>query len=884
MININIPDLTNASIQPDYTKVAEFPGFVFYHSLKEWYIIKEDLKVITYPDYSLDELNLSGSFAFLIGSNSNNIYIGQCETATLTKLQINPITAEIISLQLIDLKTDIQTILGTSQDIALTGGYIDGNNIILLITVTNDVPNIDNTPRPYIYVSTNNGINFDLCAMNISAAGQDNQVPIAITKINFNNIFYYLIINNSYETDEMYICGALVDDIINNVNPPQFIFNINTSGFTFGDSTRKHINKQLIWNHNVLYTLSDDRTKLIKLATALEAFDNYSTNIHLPSFQINTVDLVGQSVTQIESVKDNNILTASTTIHKKQDTLSDGNTPISEIITYDKYLLWDEISNNLTTANRNVLNINNYNDNDIILFGLEDIGGNVFHPYITRGGILNSDPILTTFLNDVPMSKFNTGGIHWTGEIVNPIPASWSTSIDSQWISLDEDTELIDYGINPIDYTLTLTIDLPIDVTLTGQIYYDSEVLSIFVDGVDQSLTYNSGIGISTGEAIALVLTKGQHTIDFNMRNAASPGPGNPTGLRIEWNNIDLGSFNADYNDIQVSTINDRIYVLLESTAWVIQLSTLDLLAAIDLHAGELPGGPHPSPTGVDLTNDIPQKWKWLIDPFNQVFVYNKQHDTSLTTLDDKYFYLWLIDETNPSFHLMFDAPLLEVTTRTHSHYFFDNNNLPYAIVSSRAALNLGSIISTDLFRIANLALSSQYVSLGVTVSPNKIFQDHWIANTELYITESDEPNFITPLSDIKVYKNDTPNDYISGTFIAVQDLLGLVNITSQPIGYNIVSRDNFGTAHKFHQIFGDYNANNIISNTNFYKDDYTNLTTSLGNTYNLSYNLVWALSNEDILAISVDLPKYWTYYLTYNRVSSRYRLLRARAVFYPDS
>ena len=885
MININIPDIQNANIQPDYTKCAKFPGFVFYHALKESYIIFNDSTVINVVDSLLNSFNLPGGFTFLVGNNNSNIFLAQPETSKLLKLQVNPNTAEFISSDVFDAEAEIQlTYPGRSSTI--TGGLIEGNTVILLLAITEGTGG-DISHKPFMLYSVDNGGTYTLLEMPTSAIVNNYLTPTGIVKINFYDIYYYLVLLNGYDTDNLYFYVVEEDELLINNQPPVHMQTF-PAGFTFGVNNKKHINRQLIWNHNVLYTPSDDRTKLISFKSAINSFGPYTSIYPIPDFEFSSNDQVGLTVTQIQQAPDNTILTPSLKTYLKQDTLSNGATPGFIETNFDSFLLWDEISN-FTGVNSSVVNLASYTDDEYVTLNVRNNGG-TFEPYIEKRN--NNTVNQTINLYSVPLNRFNTGGIHWTGEEVDStsIPSWHPNDTNASWISHDEDTNIIDYGGVDFDYILQLTIDLPIATTITGTVYYDDEIQDILIDGLSQSLIFNTPGIAGTGEAISLNLPEGPSVVTFQMRNTAAVNP-NPTGLKIIWDDITLPSTAVAHSDLFVDVEEDRLYVSLEPFAWVVELSTGEILSCMDILAAELPGGPFLIPSGVDQTAGTPIKWKWLKE-FNDVYLYNEYHDTTYSTLTSKVFYNWRINPNDPSYHTMFSAFTLDVTTCTHLHYFFSITNELHGILSSRTASVLTNNFRSIQYRIGGLANFAQTTSDAVTAGPF-VTRDVIVGNDgKVYLSKSDEPsNFTDPNSNLFVYINNNGPDIDNGSYTIIIDE-GSQAYTydtfeqwaSQPVGYTSVNPNNFDNMGKLVLIDGDFQSSTVINTTRFRKDTFSNLVTQFGNSINISRNLIFNNLEEDIILGKQNISKHWTYFLTYNNITSSYRIIRARSVYYPTT
>lgn len=897
MINVNIPRTTTASFQPDYTRTAEYPGFVFYHSLKEWYFIYSDTNIQVYPDRLLDELDLQGAFSFLIGNNTNNIFIGQCETATLAKLQINPNTGQQVAYTSIDLKSIVQAQLGTSQDVILTSGYVNGTTVILTLAVSlNDAGGLTN-PQPYIIVSTDNGGTWDARPMTLGTPTED-QIPVGITRINFYDTYYIVSLVRSYTLDNLYMYIGSEEDILNSSDTLYYHQTVSVALSTFNTDRRIHINRRLNWNHNCLQFLNDDRTRVIKGLTHLHAQQDapYTTPYPIPDFEfVFDPAPTGQSFTQIEPVPDSELFSFYTGIYTKQDTVSNGATANLLPQYYEKGIVWNLISDDLVASGTSIIDIRALN-NDVILFGL--VQGPTVLPFVSRGGLVNNNPNITTSLETIPMDRFNTGGQHWNGEIVNPLPTIWApNNATSQWISVDADTDLIDYGANDFDYSLTFSVDLPEDLDLTGQIYYDDEVLDIIVDGVSTGNNLTA-TAVTTSLPISLTLTRGPHNIVFNMRNAANPGAGNPTGLRIEWDPITVGiaateapTFEADFTDMFVDEAQDRLYLSLGRSAWVLELSTLTIISYLDLHAEPLVFSP-PFPPGYDpliitgVTDDthIPIKWKWLKN-FNDVYIYNSYHEDTYTNTDSKEFYMWVIDDEDPSYHTMFSAFDLARTIIAKIQYFYSLNNELHMV----RYFTDGVINVTRQSRLSGLAQFNQVQQDEIPVGPIDFSDVYVDKEGAVYVTESAEPSYTAPQNTLFIYKNDNGADIDNGTYlIEIDDQSDPFDaddanyITYTPAGHPSVVPDYWGKSLVYTEVPGDYTSS-VFLNSRYFRDDSNNKNFFYRHVANFSSRNNINITNEAFLKADTDPQRHWTYFLTYDDVNSKNRLYRARALYYPE-
>ena len=333
----------------------------------------------------------------------------------------------------------------------------------------------------------------------------------------------------------------------------------------------------------------------------------------------------------------------------------------------------------------------------------------------------------------------------------------------------------------------------------------------------------------------------------------------------------------------------DRLYISLEPYAWILELSTLDIIAVIDLLAEELPGGPFLIPTGVDQTAGKPIKWKWIKE-FNDVYIYNEYHDTTYTTVDDKFFYTWKIDPLDPSYHEMYSAFDLDVTTCTHLHYFFALNNELHGILSSRtSAVVANNNFRSIQYRISGLANFVQVTSNPVTAGPF-VTQDVFVANDgKVYLSKSNEPtNYADPNSVLFVYVNENSGDLSAGSYTIVIDGLGapfnydtFEQFTSQPTGYTTQSLTNFDKIGKLVWIPGDYDGYSIINSTAFRNNEFDTHSIQFGNTTFNQQRLVFNNTDEDFVIGKVGQTERWTYFVLYNNVNSNYRLVRTRTVFY---
>jgi len=902
MININIPRTSTASFQPDYTKAAEFPGFTFYHSLKEWYFIYEQNNIKSFPDKLLDDLNLKGTFSFLIGSNSNNIFIGQCETASLAKLQIDPNTGEQISFEIINIKSIIQQQVSSTQDVLLTGGYVKDNTLVLIGALSQDETSNLTNPTPIIIISQDNGGTWEARNM-ISTPLTTSQIPIGITRINFYDTYYYTCLVRSYETNESYFYIGSEEEVL--TNNDTLYYHQTVSGAlspTFNTDRRLSINVQLHWNHNSLHFLNDDRRTYLIATTHLHKKEtNYQSPYPIPDFEFVQNTLTSSSYTQIESIRDNSTFNNFSQVYKKLDTISNGASSESNIQSYAKGLVWDELSSDFANTTEAVLDFKVLND-EIIKLTLENSDGGLPEISVSRQSLPDLNVISTNSIEVIPMSRFNTGGIHWgTSEVVNPLPSNWApNSIDSQWISIDADTNLIDYGPNDFDYPLTLSIELPEDVTLSGQVFYADEILDIIVDGVSTSNSYSAN-GLN-GLPISLNLSRGVHTVTFNMRKIGASGSSNPTGLRLEWSPIRVGEattesldIEANYTDILLDIDSDRLYVSLGRGAWVLEYTSLKVISYIDLHAEPLvfnpPFPPNYDPlviTGVTDNTHVPTRWKWLKN-FNDVYIYNSFHEDTFSSNDSKEFYMWVVDEEDPSYHTMFSAFSLTPSTIMKLEYFYDINQQLHLIVLK----DTNGFNRTYQYRLNGLAQFNQLTqgeTLVGTLNFNNVYVDR---EGSVYITESAEPNFSVDNNTLFVYKNDNAEDLSAGSYLIEIDDLGNAfdadrasKITTVPSQHSSMHPENWSKSLTYTEIPGDYTAKVLTNSDKFRDETSTELESLYGATINFSSRTDIDLSSgtDIILKAEMDLQRHWTYFLIYNDALSRYKLQRARALFYPST
>lgn len=882
MININIPDIQNSNIQPDYVKYAQFPGFVFYHSLKEWYIIYNDSSVEVRREYLLDTLNLPGSYSMLLGSNSNNIYIAQPDKAQLLKLQIDPNTAKEISKEIVDINNFFFN-REISSDVAITGGFVNGNTIIILVAaVVEDIstPGGGTTTKPYIVYSLDNGGTYSFIEFNSPVS---NILPTGISYINFYNTYYYVVLATSKSDDSFHVFLLEESDLDgSDTNPFQFLQTF--TGHTFGSANKKYINRQLVWNHNVLYTLSEDREELLSLKTSLHsASTSYPSIYPIPPFEL-TTESSNLVITQIQSSEDNTVLSFALSSFLKQDTVSNGVVPSAITKFFDRYLLWDSIQENI---NSTVVDFYPYTDQDYISVLASETNGNITYEVSDNNlqGVQS-----TTNLSTISLARFNTGGEHWTGEVVDHTqePLWDQNTTEALWISHDEDTFIIDYGTSDFDYVLQLNIDLPIAATITGDVYVDDTVTDVLVDGVSQNLSFT---GSGSASLISLSLPKGPSTITFQIRNLTNQSY-NPTGIKLSWNNIDLPSFPVTYSDIYTDEDEDKLYISIEPYAWVLELSTLSVIAVIDLLAEELPGGPFLIPSGVDQTapKGKPIKWKWIKE-FDDVYIYNELHDNTYSVVETQDFYNWRINPEDPSYHTMYSAFSLEASTCSHLHYFFSLSNELHAILVSRNGTSVSSSFKSTQFRLSGLANFAQVTSDPV-VAGNFVTSSVFVANNgDVYLSESLGPsNYQESNTSLFVYVNNQGSDIDNGSYLVATSNFnqpynyeGFSKWDSQPSAYNTIHPTNFDRMAKYIQIPGDYTSSSIVNSNTFKNEENGELVTTYGNSVKLSNTLVIS-STEDIIHSRISNSQHWTYFLIYNKVNFRYRIVRARAVFYPTT
>lgn len=864
MININEPHI-NANVQPDYSKIAQFEKFAFYHNLKEWYVIKSPTDIKVYPDYSLDELGLAGHFAFLIGSTKDTVYIGQAETATLTKVSLNS-EGNVINKELIDLAPKVKNTLELSDTaVSLTAGYVSEQGELILGLL------IGSNKTPVVGTLINNEYNF------FTVNQETGLIITGITKINFYDIESYILFCNKNNSSEISLYSILNTDITKEIPTFNFIYSVSHPNM-FAGSNKRYINRQLIWNNNTLLTPSDDKLNLLFLK-AQPTKEVYS----LESFaEPTSIELTNRSVTQIENIISEDFVQYSKA-HVKSNTLTVDEGFQSINIEYGKRALWHTITNSLATTNEHLMSITPLTKNTVLIFGVEETSGN-YKSFAAKYNIETSTYIQKEYINYIPMNKFNTGEEYWTGEVredtTNLLPNAKS-------ISHDKDSSNIDYGDEDFVFDLILDIFIPFDTTLTGQLIYDNFVDDIKIDGVSTGVSYQTNNGGQDVYLISLSITEGKHTIVFTIRNLADPGPGNPTSITLAWDPIKLNQEKVFYNDVYIK--DGYAYLVNDAIAKVVNLDNLQVENSFNVEVGPGPTDPENPPllaTGVGNPNTI--QWTWL-EYFGDLYIYNQTHEDALDNLNTKTFYMWKVVKESIGGAQMFSVFDLETTNAVKLKYFYDGIQELHVAMAKRLSESMSASISTIQYRVSGLANFNQATTASKSVG-NILFQDVYVNEKgEVYITEKDKSNADIPPNNINVYVNTgeggaslSDNDYLVAVDNANNpfNLEGSKLITNYPTSYKENSKDAFSNMLSYIEIPGDYKGKSIVG-SNVLREELNNkITPVFGNSSNTSKHLTLS-TDEVIIYTSLDIDTYWIYYLIFDQISLNYRLVKGRTVFY---
>lgn len=880
-INVNIPKVDTASFQPDFTKTVEFSGFTLYHSLKERYFITpggNPVTVTSQYDPILDSLDIVEGFAYLIGGNTNHFFTAQCESGLLGKTQVNPATGNIISEEVIDIGDIVEAAYPTATETFITSGYVNGNTIILGVCTN---PTAAATMEPKLLLSTDNALTWT--AYDFTGEGVPNSrgMPIAIVRINFGTVYYYWILHRSQTVDNYSYYLISEEDLLEvplGTNDVQF-FQTSALPNTHNSSARFSINVQAKWNDNAIYFLNDTREIYYELMTNLHS-GQYTTYVAPypiePFVESVSATLAGERYTHLALNPQGGV----SEVLKVDEVINNASSATdNQSITSDQFILWNKLDPNDNLDNLDAINIQPYSD-DVIALVLDGADLRVI-----RGEMFNSNLAEGLTLNNVPLDRFNTPGFH-NGVVVDPLPATWlANDATSQWISDRADTDTHDYGGLDFDYSIVLSVDLPLAVT--GHVFrfqYYGEILDIRVEGVSTGQAYSGTEGTWVNATVNL--PRGPADIQFDIRNPANPGPGNPTGIRVEFDNtIDLTTLipASGYSDIFVDETEDRLYVSFDTLAWVCELSTLSVIYAADIHAEQLVLNP-PYPPGWDplaingVTDDThnPVQWKFLKN-FNDVYIYNTKHADTYTNLDDKEFYLWEFRDDDPTGIQMFSAFLLDPEDIAKIQYFEDVNTDLHIMVGST------SPITTTQYRLNGLAQFNQINTSPVEVGPIK-FSDVLVGiNGHVYVSEGDDPGHTQSNNALFVYENSNSGDIDNGSYLIA---VAPGNIPYDYDGFTLPSGqgfENFGLAKKYVEIPGDYTASFIIGSIelrNQENDKLSDLTINgvyLGGTDNP--NAVVPITSQ---VIAAKMLGDWTYSLMYDTTLAQYRIYRARAVYYP--
>jgi len=342
-----------------------------------------------------------------------------------------------------------------------------------------------------------------------------------------------------------------------------------------------------------------------------------------------------------------------------------------------------------------------------------------------------------------------------------------------------------------------------------------------------------------------------------------------------------------------VDVDEDRLYLSLERSAWILELSTLNIIAYLDLHAEPLvfnaPFPPGYDPlviTGVTDDTHVPIRWKWVKN-FNDVYIYNSYHDNTFFDINDKEFYMWVVDDEDPSYHTMFSAFDLAQTLIMKLEYFYDiNNELHIIILKDDAGFN-----RTFQYRLNGLAQFNQLTQgevLAGTFSFSNVYVDREGA---VILTESDEPNYASAQNTIFVYKNPNAADLSAGAYIIeVDDAINAFDATGadqvfvEPPQHDGVHPEYWSKSLTYTEVPGDY-ISKVFLNADDFRDQANNvLGFDYGEVINSSAQNDITIANEQILKADTDPQIHWTYFLTFDDVNFKHRLFRARAVFYPST
>lgn len=888
-INVNIPKVDTATFQPSFSKTVEFPGFTLYHSLKERYIIKSLTDVTSTFEPLLDELDLPGGFAYLIGGNTNNAYIAQCETAMLAKVQYNPVTADIIAEDRINIGDEVRALIpAPGAEVFLTCGYVEGNRILLGVCAN---PGVPTTMVGYILLSEDNGGTWNLYNFDQLQAPPPEGMPVAIQRINFYTNYYYAVLFKEQGSTDFRL--YLLDEpglefLPLGTVPFLYMDNLSIGPTQFPGTDRWAINKEFEWNHNSLQFLTDDRTAVIYLASFLESgqWDDYPSFLPVEAFDFGSpgFPLATALYTDVENSTRYDDLYGFgelTFNYRIDNTITAGSSPF-DVDSTDavKGVLWATFNKDQNDFdNAFISNFEPYTD-DTLLLWIPDQSPNLS---VSRGQIFQDTTLETINLNLVPLIRFNSFENDFWGleaAVSEPLPVGWlANDANSVWLSDRADTDTHDYGALDFDYLLTVEVDIPIAATVPIRAQYYGEILDIQIEGVAQGLSYSGNEGV--WETINLVLPRGPSTITFEMRHPAAAGAGNPTGLRVEWDTLlDLGGFGFSYeSDLLVDETDDKFYVVYDTFAWKCTLSTFTIDYCVDLHAEPLVFVP-PYPPGYDplvitgVTDDThtPKGWK-LLKNFNDIYCYNKYHDTSFSDVNDKEFYNWIFDETDPSGHTMFAAFELPIETIVKLEYFYDVNTDLFIMICN----NDGGY-ETNQYRLNGLAQFNQITTSPVLVGPI-VFNTVTLDPTGIvYVSEDDvQTGYSSAANTLFVYEVQDPGDIENSSYLIPIDedtnAFDYAGIESIP------GLDFLGRRGKYFYLPGDYKGQGIVGSDIFRDETNTDLTNNFNvNTFgSVTHTQNRLLGAPDPTVYDVKYDNEWAYFLLPGE------LIRGRAVYYPD-